>query len=458
MLVLVAINRSAYDDGHVTSVALIVGGAVPHAGDCDECYQPKLYYLVAGGLAHALKIATDNMDMLRLAGQIVAACAGLLTIWTGWQMLAEAGFSPRVRLLAWTLFVCNATLIAMFVQTTNDAFAIAFGSLAVVLTLRLVRTPPAQPLDQRVVFLIALACIGVSLSKGTGVVLSAGVALLLIWRAVSGGRRGTGRSNALALAVFAVPYLLTVPLLGQYVLNTKLTGSPFGISVAPAEPPGLFTPRYPHGDTVFERAGILSIADGYFTLKPFDLLPRPWHGSAAQDLTTARTSLWTQVFARSHFVFFEQWPLQWYDTDPLVVYEGRAIFIAGWITTGIMLFGVAFALNDIFGRRRGGAAWPALWSESGAAIVLMGALVMALVTFTYEYRHEGTMKPLYLYPAILCAVWAFARGATGLRKLVQRWRGDARTFDRFLATSVIVVCALYVGQLATLIQSIESKW
>lgn len=456
LVVLVAINRGAYDDGHLTSVMMVAAGHLPQTGDCDECFQPKLYYVVSGLLARAAFVDPANRTAVRIVAQIVSGCAGLLTFWLGWRMLAETAFSPRVRGMAFALFACNPSLIAMFVQATNDAFAILFGSLVVLLTLRLVRTPLDHPLDPRAVALLALACIAVSVSKATGLALSAAVAFLLVWRLAAGLRSGSGlRANTAALAIFALPYLLTVPLLGGYAQNAMRGGTPVGIGVARSTPPGFFTDR-PTGQTgALGRTGVLSVVGGYLTLRPFDLFEVPWHRSGQDDLGSARTSLWTQVFARSHFVFFEQWPLQWLNETSTVVLLGRAIFILGWITTGFTLIGFGAAVVAVFKRQGAAAAWPAFWSEPGAASILMSTALAALIAFTYTYRNEGAMKPLYVYPALLCAVWAFAYGVSFVRARVLPAR--AAIFDAAVGTSVVAVCGLYVAQLLTLVQTIVAN-
>jgi hypothetical protein len=451
--VLVVINRGSYDDGHVTAIGMVVAGHLPRAGDCDECYQPQLYYVICGLLARLLGVSATDRSALHVVGQVVSGLAGVVTLWAAWRMLAETRLSARLRRLAFALFACNATLIAMFVQATNDAFVIAFGSLAVVFTLRLVRTRAARPLDTRTVILLTLACIAASLSKATGVVVASAVGVLLVWHAATGSRSSeTWRAGRRAVLIFAVPYLLIVPLLGGYADDVVRLGSPVGVTV-PETGPSAIGSQQTTGREFFQRIGIVSVVD-YFTLKPWDILAMPWHTSAPRDLGSARTSLWTQVFARSHFVFFEQWPVQWYDTDDKVIVLGRAIFILGWITTVFTLIGFGFALYAVFRRRRDGRPWPALWTESGVAVTLMGALLVALIAFTYRYRHEGTMKAMYLYPVLLCALWAFARGVRGVRTNLRSRRGNVKLFDAAVGTSVIAVCGLYVAQLATLIQAI----
>lgn len=53
-----------------------------------------------------------------------------------------------------------------------------------------------------------------------------------------------------------------------------------------------------------------------------------------------RTSVWTQVYARTHSIHFDAWPPAWASSHPLVLNLTRVIFVLALLPTALVLTGI----------------------------------------------------------------------------------------------------------------------
>ena len=110
-----------------------------------EEFQPPLYYvasaalsqvLVASGLAGRLDVSVPMLVLL--GARWVSLLAGLLTIWSVWE-LTDLLFPGRLVLRSFVVALVglDPTFLSISGSVTNDSFAIAFSSLAILAAARL---------------------------------------------------------------------------------------------------------------------------------------------------------------------------------------------------------------------------------------------------------------------------------------------------------------------------------
>jgi hypothetical protein len=439
-----------FNDDHLQVVDAIVStGKLPGASACFQCYHTKLYHVVVAAAVRLLGIPhSENNVLYRVPAQTIASIAGLLMLLAGRSFIWESTADRRIRYWTLALLVCNASLAGISVQATNDAFAILFASLALLLTARLARIAPPAPLPLASVALLSGVCVLGALSKASGVVIFLAIAALFVWRAFARGAHPNElRANLAALALLCVPFFVLVPVPGQYVEAFRNTGSPFALNVPKNAPPGLCTPVPATEAGGMNRAGVLSICDGFLTFKLGAILQRPyltvWNG----DTSGGRSSVWTQLYARWNFLFFEQWPQRWADTRPPIVILGRWTLALGLVPAAIALLGLARGLTSFFVER---ALAKRIWSEAGALVVPLLAMLAAFVALNYQYRDYASMKAIYLFPVMFSALWCFERGAFWIRAQLAARGVAAAAVENAVGGSVVALCATYIVALGML--------
>jgi hypothetical protein len=448
-LALTFLNNDFNDDHLAVVDAIVSTGKIPSASVCFQCYHPKLFHVAVAAAVRALHIPSSEHNVLyRLPAQIIASLAGFVMLLAGRRFIWETTADRRIRTWALALLCCSAPLAGISVQATNDAFAILFASLALLLTAQLARIAPPAPLPLANVALLSGACILTALSKGSGLVIFAAIAALFVWRALTRAAQANELGpNLAALAILCVPFFAIVPLAGQYAETYRASGTPLALNVAKNAPPGLCTPVIPTEIGALDRPGVLSVCDGFFTFKLGEILRQPYINGAPNDTTGARTSLWTQLYARSYFLFFEQWPARWSGTQPQIVALGRATLSLALIPTAIALVGLGLGLASFATERR---LAERVWSESGALVVPGVAMLAAFVALNYQYRDYGSMKAIYLFPVMFSAIWCFERGATWIRSALAARGARPAVAANAIGGSVVALCALSVAALGLL--------
>lgn len=397
---LASINLQANDVHYDVIEAMAFENRIPARNEAWQAFQPKLYHATVAAL---WKTIPDQPLAVRLrVAQLISCAAGVVTLLVVARFLRELDLPAKVRLLAVALVALNPKLIGINAQATNDSFAILFVTLTLYYGWWFFDRPSGRSF-----VLVLLFAVLAGLSKGHGLVifptllLTFGAATVRSDWSLTQSPSRFGRYGA----VFVVVFLTVVPSLGPYWGHYRKYGSPFVTNM----------PRYglPH---VFERdavqrPGVVSVADSLLTFRFVDMLVHPVITNATSDgwYPRHRTSLWSQLYGRAHFVHFDAWPPSWESRTPFVLNLGRAILVLALLPTGILLAAIGRRL--VAGVRR-------LMSRTGESKVVLRDWFFDLAALGYlgfvvlyacRYRDFGVMKAIYLFPGLLAYVTLFAR-------------------------------------------------
>jgi 4-amino-4-deoxy-L-arabinose transferase-like glycosyltransferase len=135
--------QQSIDEGshfqYVQNLIRLDGLPVVRPDDGPEAFEPPLYYAstaVVSSLAEHLdlngRFAISKPLLELLIGRVLSAIAGLVTIWSVWQLTGLVFPRQTVgRMLATALVAFDPTFLSVSASVTNDSFAAAFGSLAI---------------------------------------------------------------------------------------------------------------------------------------------------------------------------------------------------------------------------------------------------------------------------------------------------------------------------------------
>jgi hypothetical protein len=448
------VNTEANDD-HMTPIRMLAESWRPPArGECPECFQPKLFYAAGAVLLKVLRLREGRAATL--AVQAMNCAAGIGTLWIVLLFARGLTTDPVRRLLVFSTAALNPYLIAVSAQASNDAFVVLFSTLALYFLFQFLGDGQDR---RRRALLITLCTALAGLSKGNGLLVFAGIAVLLTAKIWSDGRSSrTRRFDAAFLTAFVLAFLLVVPYFGQYVRNYRTSGSPFATNQERDAPPFFFEETFP------PRPGITSVARSYFTFPLVDLLARPRINTSdmlciagdASACSEARapesdpeavrapehqTSFWALLYGSAHSVDYYQWPRSWRTRAPALVALTRTIFVLALVPTALLLAGliaILAALARSLGRGGGVPDAP-----RAAAAAFAGGFVAWLIAYSLSYRDFSTVKAIYLFPGLLAYVAVFDAG----------WGACAanpRTRAR-LAAALAALCALYALEVACLV-------
>jgi len=437
---LALVNREASDD-HLTVIeAMVKENRIVGREEAFEGFQPKLYAAVVAGIGKLLP--NPSRPNLNRAGQLVNCAAGVLTMLVAVRFLQRMGVSPKGRLLAFSFIALNPALIGVSGQATNDAFVILFASLALAQAYLYFRDGRGGNL-----LAMTLGAVLASLSKGNGLVVPA--VILPVW-AVGLIRPWPGmlprRALFVHVAFFLAVFLGVVTWLGPYWTHFRRYGSPLVINMEPPAFPKLLE------ETPVRRPGVRSVADAFLTFRLLDMLAEPMINDRPAGFPAHRTSFWSQVYGRSHFLHFEAWPTTWRWRHPLLLALGRTSLVLGLWPTGLLVAGLLRSL---------GSAWCRLSGDRRGERIASGGLLVTLAAWGYlafgvvyalRYRDFSTMKPIFMFPGLLGFAAVFAGQ-------YDRFRSRFRGHSAVLAISdalclLLLVC--YVADVESLI--IRLRW
>jgi Dolichyl-phosphate-mannose-protein mannosyltransferase len=403
-VLLACLNWEANDDHLAVSRIIADEHRIPDKDELEEAFQPKLYHLIVAALWKGVPTQSPAIR-IRLA-QFVSCLAGVIVLRVALRfVLKAASLSAKVRFLAFALVALNPCLIGINAQATNDSLVILFVSLSLYYGYRFFDGWRGNDFAW-----MTLSAILAGLSKGNGVVVFIAILLVFMLACVHRGPSSalTRRQTLLYGAIFVAVSLALVPRLGPYGDYYRRYGSPFVINMSPAPFPHVFAP------TFVSRPGVTSLVDALLTFRLLDMLHTPV--STNGDLYPQhRTSLWSQLYGRAHFVHFDAWPPSWQVPEGsgpwatrLVWNLGRLILLCALLPTILLLVALV---------RRGGSVirWviktqaPPVRLGQGLLDLAVFGYLLFIVVYALRYRSFAVMKAIFLFPAVLGFVGLFAQ-------------------------------------------------
>lgn len=435
---LALVNREANDD-HLTVIAFIqFEGYFPHADDCWECFQPKLFHALCGAVGRAFDIQIEDTAIVTF--QMINAGFGLLTLWILYGFLQGLQISRNVRIIGFGGVALNPELVGLNAQVTNDSLIILLGTLAIVHLWRFLDRPRLWNATVMAVA-AALACI----TKATGLALLGGLlASLALAMAATLLRRGTATAYAKALGALIVLAVTIVPYFGQYYYSWKAFGDPFKTEVPKSTPPRAY--EYVPDAAYMNRLGVTTLAESWGTFRIVDMLRNPYITHGVPPVPRHRASLWSQLYGRSQFAHFAQYPLSWRDRTPFIMNLGRAILVLALVPLLMMIHGfVVVCRSTIKGALKDGVAHLAVSRTWLMAYFALTSVAMMLI-LTYVNRDFSAMKSLYMLPFLICYLYLFVHGTQWFVEKV----AERRSIVFAVHALFITLYALYTVDLAYL--------
>ena len=385
---------------------------LPTKDDCWEGFQPKFYHLAVAAILKVFHI--ENYWYQVLVAQFLSCVAGILTIYIVWRFLKNRGLSDKIKAISFSLIALNPELIGLSAQATNDSFVILFSTLAIYYTCDFFKSGRFGQFLLMTTFTVLAG-----LSKGNGLVIFLCILAIFFFKAI------VEKKYSAYLIGFIVLFMAIVPFFGQYWDNYQHFGSPFVTNME--------TQPFPHffKRTFYAYPGVTSILDSYFTFRLFDLVRHPATAYGNVWFPLHRTSLWSHMYGSAHFIYFDICPVGWRTTNALILNAGRAIFI-------LALFPTIFLLRGLIAMLR---------RDGRILSVFFFGYISFIILYTLRMRDFGTMKAIFVFPAILPIAGLISEGASAVYKAFEGKRSVVLIFD--LALSLLFT--LYYFTIMTLI-------
>ncbi len=389
-------NREA-NDNHVQVVSWIADRhELPQKNDCWSCYQPKLYYVISAGIVNAFHVKSEWKRIRTM--QLFNVFVSLFILLLFWKFIDKQKLSDGSKLLLLAFFAFNPCLAGINAQGTNDTLVIFFGTLALYACASFFREmKPASAL------VLTIALIAGALTKSSSLVLTATIGCsFLLW--IFAEPINSKRRVALKyFSILFISFLAIVPFAGGYYHNFKNYDS-LTISTWKKDPPPHFFKT-----THVERPGLQNMFTGFFTFRYFDMLRQPYINNEWNNYPLHRTSLWSQLYGRTMFMHFDQWPPSWQSHDKIIVGIGRSLLLLGIVPLALFLFGLtdilAFGKNLLERNKR----WLSDPSNYLHLVVTIAFLASSML-YTFSYRDFSSMKSLYIFPGLISFIKLFTDG------------------------------------------------
>lgn len=401
-LVLAIVNRSANDD-HVEVIRWIVEKqTIPGKNDCIECYQPKFFYITSAAIVNFFHLS--HRDSQTVAVQLFNTFISFFTLLCFWNFIKSKPLTERAKILFFAFFAFNPGLAGINVQATNDTLVIFAGVLSVYCADLFFRE---NKLSAAIGLLMALLI--AALTKANGLLFAAIISSVFIVKifASENNRRRLVllRYLLIGLAVF----LSIVPLAGGYYDNYKkynsLTTSAWG-----NDPPPLF-----FENTYIARPGVSNMFEGFFTFRYFDMVRHPYITNGSEDYPLHRTSLWSQLYGRTVFLHFDQWPPLWQTENISIINVGRILILLGLVPLALFLAGVFHGIYDSIKSFLNHGKTYLLASNDYLYLIITVAFLLCSLKYSYNIRDFSAMKSIYLFPGFICYIKHFLDGYSSIR-------------------------------------------
>jgi len=420
-LCLALVNREA-NDPHMEVVTWILTHhelPIKTSGDCWECFQPKLFHASLAALIQVLKI--ESADSQIVLAQMVNALTGSLMVGYAFFLIRQLPIgSPLVKLTAFGLLALNPGLVSINIQATNDTFAITFSFIAVYYAYHLLAQPTETNQPQRNWLNLSAASLFAALAilaKTNAAVTAIAILAAFLVKAVFQQRH---QFYVYAVLFFTACALLVIPNpLSQYIVNYRQFGTPVTLTINVEKQP---LPRF-FEQTETHRPGILSIQDGFLTFKLIELLKEPQNSSSNKIYPPHRTSFWTLLYARTHFIQFNQWPPSWLTTSSAIRNLGRLLYLFALLPSLALVLGFCAELfrGLLSIRIQPRAPWVAFLSdqvafqEAGLLLALLIGYLGFQTVYALQYRIYTVIKAIFIFPAWPSLLFFYIAGLAWLR-------------------------------------------
>jgi Dolichyl-phosphate-mannose-protein mannosyltransferase len=441
---LALINWEANDAGHIAVIRVIADeNRIPDKNEDGEAFQPKLYHVTVAALWKI--VPTHSLPIRIRIAQLVSCTAGILTLLFALNFfMSKSGVSAKVRCLAFSMLALNPILIGINAQATNDSFVILFVSLSLYFGYRFFEN--AQVKDY---CWMTVSTVLAGVSKGNGLIIF--IAVLTVFSAGLLQKR-----NACAMAkgqmvlygsIFLVAFLAVVPRVGPYWEHYRRYGSPFVTNATPYRFPFMFKKTPPF------RPGVTSIADALLTFRLLDMLRTPVITNDPRIYPQHRTSLWSQLYGRTHFARFDAWPPSWqlppdcrHWATRLVWNLGRLSFLCALLPTILLVVaiwrGILFVVRCLIRIRDS----PFRLSNWLINFSIFGYLAFIII-YSLRYREFEFMKSIFIFPGLFSFLLLFAHECDRL----YTWVNQSNAIRQSVDVVFLLLCLLYTADVIVLI-------
>ncbi len=435
-ILLALVNREANDD-HIEVARMILNEhRLPDKEECAECFQPKLYHAATALLFALFPNATEESQIT--IANIANSVLGMLTILVIWRFAERLPVQRHIKFLAVSLTAMNPSLIGINAQATNDTLVIFCGVLTAY-------NAHLFLIDKKAyrIFLFTLSALLAITTKGNGLVAVAAVVMALGILSHLLVRSRTGANlfvPAFVCFLLVVPFAAVLNPLTQYRHNLERYGSINVLAQTRPEFPQFFQKTYT------AMAGVRSIADSFFTFRLMNMIAYPCINESDDSYPLHRTSFWSQLFGRAHFIHYDAHPPSWATTDPVVLNIGRIILPLALIPTIVLLIGLASEIRFVFSHVMKTATFFAETQGWFLVLFFAGYLAFAIL-YSLFFRESGTMKAIVLYPALLTFPYFFAKGFG----LIETKLRNHYVVSRMLVVVIFIVISFYLFDVSSLI-------
>ncbi|MGH8071191.1 MAG: phospholipid carrier-dependent glycosyltransferase [Candidatus Entotheonellia bacterium] len=446
-----ALVNSEANDNHLEVILVMADEhRIPPKEELGEAFQPKLYHATVAALWKILPVSSLPIR-IRLA-QFVSCAAGIVTLLLMMTFVrSEAKVTAKAAFLAFALVALNPGLIGINAQATNDSLVILFATLSLYGGYRFFETRRSRDFVW-----MTLAAICAGLSKGNGLVVCVAILAVFMVALLRGRNAGVmtrGRALLYAL-VFLVSFLAVVPQVGPYWDHYRRYGSPFVLNIGPPPRPHIFERTFVY------KPGVISIVDSFLTFRFFDMLRTPLNTTDKEHFPPHRTSLWSQLYGRAHFVRFDAWPPswrlpsgRWEGMASLLRNLGRLIFLCALFPSMLLL--VAIWRRIILAIRwLGGTKQPQAKLGDWLLDLAVFGYLSFIVVYSLQYRDYAVMKAIFIFPGLLGFLTLFARECERFYNTYDGNKMVRISADALLASLLL----LYTADVIALIGQLGIHW
>jgi hypothetical protein len=285
-------------------------------------------------------------------------------------------------------------------------------------------------------------------TKTSALVLITGVMVVWIIKLATDGvfRRPFSRWHIPALLIYVMISLTSTLFLGEYYSNNRKYDKPVVYNTPTGDIPHL----YKKSD--FRRPGVQSIVEGYFTFRLFDMLKTPVVSNEDLVYPKHRTSVWSQLYGRSHFIYFENWPPgKWQSNKPAMWWTGRVALVLALLPLTLLMIGFWKTFR----------VWPLwIWKRNNDFIkngyewilhAFMVGFMLFIILFTLYGRDYSFMKIIYLFPGLLAFTIPLLKGADTAVAFLKSRPGLTKLFN----ASIILLFISYTIPLLDLMNKLS---